>query len=170
MVSATRKSIKMSAPLPIDPLDEPIIQLGHAIDEFLATNVDFEKATPTNSLAGVKRNLLKHYRTVVRADKEFDQGLRQVQSLGSTILDLTDDQHIVGPVTDLIRLTSEIRAEIGQLKLALRDKVSVWRLMGVSVLMKNATSSLNPRMAQIAAERDKLTAYYLLRMPPRDSA
>lgn len=153
----------MNGPFPQRaPLGDLIVQLGDAINGFVATDVELDEAAPTSSLVGVKRNLLQHFKKILRADRELGERLQLVRSIGSAILELTRDPNISGPVTKLIQATSSIQADVEQCSSDLKERMTLWRLFIASSGMAHALSDSDPRIEAIVAERDNLIAYYLL--------
>lgn len=170
----------MSAPLPKDPLDEPIARFVAAVKHFLdkeKVEVESPKQVRIQNVLDVmlvweelKRHLGRVHQALVGAEPEAKERLQTIVSLGSVVIGLTDDPHIVGPVEDLVRMASEEQAEIGNFIERLGKATS---LPAVLQLLSEATgfgSRGVARRNEIATTLDALTAYYLLQMPPRDSA
>lgn len=176
-------SCPMSAPLPKDPLDEPIAEFVRAVDEFLSMKLDLEPPDqiaplgPNSSWEDVKRVweeskrvIRKAHASFVGVQPEVTERLELVAVKGSIVLELTDDPHIVGPINDLMRLMSEVRAEISRLESTLGKAASVLGFVTLILEMAGLKTRLVPLSAQIVAARDALIAYNLMRTPPRDSA
>jgi hypothetical protein len=173
----------MPAPQPKDPLDDPIAEFVRAVDEFLSMKLDFEPpqqiapAGPDGSWEDVKRvweegkgAIRKAHASFVGVQPEITERLEVVAAKGSVVLELTDDPHIVGPVNDLMRLMSEVRAEINRLESTLGKAASVLGFVSLILEAVGLKTRLVPLSAQIVAARDALIAYNLMRTPPLDSA
>ena len=154
-----------------------------AVDEFLSMKLDFEPPDqiaplgPNSSWEDVKRVweeskrvIRKAHASFVGVQPEITERLELVAVKGSIVLELTDDPHIVGPINDLMRLMSEVRAEISRLESTLGKAASVLGFVTLILEMAGLKTRLVPLSAQIVAARDALIAYNLMRTPPRDSA
>jgi hypothetical protein len=173
----------MSAPLPKNPLDDPIAEFVRAIDEFLSMNLDFdtpppiEPAGPNPTWADIqrvwedaKRAIRRAHASFVGVQPEVTERLEVVTVKGAVVLELTDDPHIVGPVNDLMELMVEVRAVITKLESTLGKAASVLGFVTLILEVVGLKARLVPLSARIVAARDNLIAYNLMRQPPRDSA
>jgi hypothetical protein len=173
----------MSAPLPKDPLDEPIAEFVRAVDEFLSMNLDFDTPPPIEP-AGLnptwafiqrvwedaKRAIRKAHASFVGVQPEVTERLEVVTVKGAVVLELTDDPHIVGPVNDLMELMVEVRTVITRLESTLGKAASVLGFVTLILEVVGLKARLVPLSARIVAARDALIAYNLMRTPPRYSA
>ena len=168
-------SVSMTAPLPIDPLDEPLHEFVEAVKYFLTFNVDpLEQPTfnPADDIRRkweeAKRHLTEFHGVVVNAEPEIDRRHRLIAETGRAVLPLTNDRQIDGPVRDLMKMASADRADLRILKRRIGKAGSVF---GFSALVV-ATVQIGPRMVQrrqqMIVKLDELTTYYLWQMPPRE--
>jgi hypothetical protein len=172
----------MSAPLPKEPLDEPIMRFVTAVKEFLAIKpADVDPPTQTaktqNPLDDLKRSweegkrhLRRCHEALVGAEPEVDERLQRIVSVGSEVISLTDDPHIVGPVESLVRLASEERVDVGNIISRFGQATSVLTVLTLLAESLGFRTRSATRGKEIATTLDALTAYYLLEMPPRDTA
>lgn len=170
----------VTSPHPKDPLDDPIAHFVRAVDEFLATNLDFEpppQASNEGGLEALKRNweelkraIRKIHASIAGAQPEFTERLRLIAARGVVVLDLTDDPYIVNPVNDLMRMASELRADIDKLETILGKATSILGVVVMVLEMAGIKARITPLQSQIAAARDDLIAYNLMRTPPPESA
>ncbi|MDQ2636338.1 MAG: hypothetical protein M3Y83_05610 [Actinomycetota bacterium] len=169
----------MSNPLPEDPLDDLITRFVAAVNHYLdkeQLSVDPPVLSTTqNPLADIVRSWLriKHYfgrahEAVVNAEPEARERLQNIGTLGSEILMLTDDPHIVGPVTDLVRLASDEQSDITSLVSRMGRATSVWTFLTFVAEASGLVPRNDARRKAISTELDSLTAYYLVQMPPRE--
>lgn len=170
----------MSAPLPKDPLDEPIARFVTAVNEFLAMKADVDPppkhrtGNPLEDLqqnwAEFKRHLGRCHEALVGAQPEVAERLEAIVSVGCEIKALTDDPNIVTPVNDLVRMATEERAEIGNIIPRIGNATSFPTVMALIGELLGLGSRSVTRRQEIARRLNDLTAYFLMRTPPRDSA
>ena len=172
----------MSAPLPKDPLDEPITRFVTVVNEFLAVKAaDIDPPEPQTktqnpiedikrSWEELKRQLRKCHEVLVGAEPEVDERLQTIVSVGSEVIALTDDTHIVGPVENLVRMATEQRVDIKNAATRLGEATSVLTVLAVFADLAGIGKRAATRKEEIATALDDLTAYYLLQMPPGDSS
>lgn len=176
-------STVMNAPLPKDPLDEPIAEFVQATDRFLSMNLDFDSpppikpAGPNPTWADIqrvwedaKRALRKAHASFVGVQPEVTERLEVVTAKGAVVLELTDDPNIVGPVNDLMGLMEEVRTVITKLESTLGKAESVLGFVTLILEVAGLKTRLVPLSARIRVARDSLIAYNIMRQPPRDSA
>lgn len=168
----------MSAPLPDDPLDDLITQFVASVNRFLDRE-DFKvdpPAPPRNILdllrigETIKRQVGKMHQVWSGAEPEVKERLQSVISLGSAVIDLTDDRFIVGPVEALVRMASEEQVAIGSMIERMGGVSSFGDGMQLILELTGFTMQNDERRKAISAELDSLTAYYVLQLPPRDPA
>lgn len=116
-----------------------------------------------------KRHLRRCHTVMVGAEPEVDERLQRIISLGAEVVALTDDPHIVNPVETLVRLATELRADIGNIIARLGQATSIWTFLTLLGELVGFRTRAVERTENIAATRDSLTAYYLLQMPPNDN-
>lgn len=171
----------MPAPQPKDPLDDPIARFVTAVNDFLVIRADVgpppTRSRTQNPIDDLMRNwealkahLRKCHAALVGAEPEVDERLQRIVSVGNEILDLTDDVLITTPVQDLVRMASEERNEIRNVIARLGDATSVPTVLALVGELVGVSSRTKERHLQIARTLDALTAYFLIRMPPQDSA
>lgn len=172
----------MSAPLPKDPLDDLIAEFVTAVNEFLAFKAaDVDPPMPPTktqnpiedikrSWEELKRQLRKCHEVLVGAEPEVDERLQKIVSVGSEVIALTDDRHIVCPIEDLVRMATEQRVDIKNAAKRLGDATSILTVLALLGELAGFGQRAVSRKKEIATTLDALTAYYLLQMPPRDSA
>ena len=110
----------MSAPLPKDPLDDLIAEFVTAVNEFLAFKAaDVDPPMPPtktqNPIEDIKRsweelgsgNSASATRCSWVLYQKSTNGWQKIVSVGSEVIALTDDRHIVCPIEDLVRMATE---------------------------------------------------------------
>jgi hypothetical protein len=166
---------------PKDPLDDPITRFVNAVNEFLDFKVEDIAPTKPASTGDpvedikrgwdeVKRLLRKGYDKLVGARPEVDGMLERIVSTGSEILGMTDDEHIVVPVQNAVRLASDERIEIERMTTWMGKATSIGGVTALMLELLGFGNRSKPRREQIANELNDLTAYYLMRTPPPKSA
>lgn len=177
----------MSTPLPKDPLDDPITRFVAAVNAFL----EFKAADlpgplpepptkPQNLIEAIanlkqtweeaKRHLRKIHVALVGAEPDVDERLQSIISVGAEVVALSDDRHIIGPVEDVVRMATEHRADIKSAVTRLGEATSLPTVLAVFKDLAGFGERGTARKKKIATALDSLTAYYLLQMPPEDSA
>jgi hypothetical protein len=169
----------MSAPLPNDPLDNPIAEFVQAIDEFLSMNLDFDTpppiqpAGPNPTWADIQRvwedckhAIRKAHTSFVGVQPGITERLEVVGVKGAVVLDLTDDPHIVGPVNELVELMVEVRGVIDHMGSVLGKAASVFGFIALVLEYAGLKDRIVPLSARIVAARDALIAYNLMRPRP----
>jgi hypothetical protein len=161
----------MTFPRPIEPLDDPITEFLRAIDDFVEFKVEEEQQTQQQTtLEDIKRHIQKSYALLVGAKPEIDGRLDRILAIGATVVSLTDDPFIVGPVGDLAGILSEYRADIERATSWMARVTSGWGVFGLGLKLLGYQSRKTSRLQQIAAKKDDLEAYYLMQLPPCDPA
>ncbi|WP_163731725.1 hypothetical protein [Mycobacterium gallinarum] len=171
----------MPAPNPQDPLDDPISRFVAAVNEFLAIKADVDPLprqprtqNPIDDLMRnweeFKRHLRRCYEAMVGAQPEVAQRLEQIISVGNEIKALTDDPNIVSPVDGVVMRAIDERAEIGNFIPRLANATSFPTVMSMIGELAGVGKRTVTRRKEIAAKLNDLTAYFLLRPPPRESA
>jgi hypothetical protein len=170
----------MSAPLPIDPLDEPITEFVTAVNGFLAMKADVDPplkhntGNPVQDLQQnweeIKRHIRRCHEALVGVQPEVAQRLDAIVLVGSEINALTDDPNIVNPVNAVVMRATDERAEVGNIIPRMANATSFPTVMSLLGELLGLGTRTITRRKEIASSLDALTAYYLLRMPPRDSA
>src|SRR5260370_24673973 len=105
-------SSSMSAPLPKDPLDDPIARFRAAVEEFLAMKADLDPPTKHNTGNPLqdlmqnwdefKRHIQRSREALIGRQPEIAQRLESIISVGCEIKTLTDDPNIVNPVNAVV--------------------------------------------------------------------
>ncbi|PVA74273.1 hypothetical protein [Mycobacteroides abscessus] len=174
----------MPAPQPKDPLDDPIAEFVQAIDDFLSVNLNFDTPPPIDRTGpnkttwadiqraweDLKRALRKAHASLVGVQPEVMERLEVVATTGATVLELTEDPCIVGPVNDLLALMEEMRTVITRLESTLGKAASVLGVLALLFEAAGLKSRLDPLSSRIATARDNLIAYNLMRPHPPESA
>jgi hypothetical protein len=177
----TRKKVTtVATPQPKDPLDDPIARFVTAVNEFLALKRDVDpppKHSTGNALQDLmqnweefKRHIRRCHEALVGAQPEVAERLEAIVSVGCEIKALTDDPNIVNPVDGVVIRAMDERAEIGNIIPSMANATSFPAVMSlIGELLGLGTRTIN-RRKEIANMLNDLTAYFLLRPPPRDSA
>ncbi|OSC26725.1 hypothetical protein B8W69_16115 [Mycobacterium vulneris] len=170
----------MPAPQPKDPLDDPIARFVTAVNEFIAMKRDVDPPSKHNTGNPIqdlmqnwqefKRHIQRCREALVGAQPEVAQRLEQIISVGREIKALTDDPNIVNPVDAVVIRATDERAEIGNIIPRMANATSFATVMSLIGELFGLGTRTVTRRKEIAKALDDLTAYFLLRMPPRDSA
>lgn len=118
----------------------------------------------------LKRHIQRCREVLVGAQPEVAQRLEQIISVGCEIKQLTDDPNIVNPVDAVVIRATDERAEIGNIIPRMASATSVATVMSLFGDLLGLGSRTVTRRKEIAKALNDLTAYFLLRPPPRDSA
>lgn len=170
----------MSAPLPKDPLDDPVARFVTAVNEFLAMDANVDPAPKHNTgnplqdlmqnWEEFKRHIQRSREALIGAQPERHERLEAIVSLGTEIKALTDDPFIVNPVNGVVIRATDERAEFGNIIPRMANATSFPTVMSlIGDLLGFGTRTI-ARRKEIADMLNDLTAYFLLRPPPRDSA
>ena len=170
----------MSAPLPKDPLDDPITRFVTAVNEFLAMKADVDPPPKHNTGNPIddlmrnweefKRHLQRCREALLGAEPEVAQRLESIISVGNEIKALTDDPNITAPVDSVVMRAIDERADIGNIITRLANATSLPTVLSMIVDLAGFGKSSLTRRREIVVMLNNLTAYFLLRPPPRDSA
>ena len=170
----------MSAPLPKNPLDDPIARFVTAVNEFLAMKADVDPppkhrtGNPWDDLQRnweeFKRHIRRCHEALVGAQPEVAQRLENIISVGCEIKALTDDPNIVNPVDGVVMRATDERAEIGNIIPRMANATSFPTVMSLIGELLGLGTRTVTRRKEIATKLNDLTAYFLMRTPPRDSA
>lgn len=174
----------MPAPLPADPLDDLITYFVNAVNDFLYAALDEgieppENPAPTGNLLAdlqrgwdeSKKRLGKFHEVLVGAEPAVDERLQAIIETGSDVVAMTEDAFIVGPVEELVRLAAEHRVDIGNLIARLGNaKSSFLKMLVLWGELVGITPQVSARLQEMLIQRDALTSYYLMQMPPKDPA
>lgn len=172
----------MNARLPKDPLDDPIAEFVQAVDSFLSMNLDLETPAPiaSNPNGGLdevkrvweegKKALRRLHVSFTGVQPEVTERLDAISAKGSIVLSLTEDPHIIDPVNELMGLASEVRGLNDRLGSALGKAESVLGFVFLFLELAGIKTRLEPLSARIAAARDNLISYNLMRARPDEPA
>lgn len=174
----------MPAPLPADPLDGLITYFVNAVNDFLYIALDEEieppeEPAPTgNPFADIqrgwgesKRRLGKFHEVLVGAEPVVDERLQAIIETGSDVVEMTEDPFIVGPVEELVRLAEEHRVTLGSIITRIGiAKSSFLKVLALWGELVGITPQVTARLQEMLIQRDALTSYYLMQMPPKDPA
>jgi hypothetical protein len=171
----------MSIPLPKDPLDDPIARFVTAVNEFLAikaTGVDPPQQIKTGNFMHdltqnweeFKRHLGRCHTALVGAQPEVAQRLEAIISVGREIKALTDDPNIVNPVNGVVTRATDERAEVGSIIPRIGNATSFPTVMSLIAELLGFGTRSATRRKEIADLLNDLTAYFLMKPPPRESA
>lgn len=171
----------MPAPRPIDPLDDPISRFCTAVNAFLAMSVDVD---PPVKISGsqnpfehiqrnweeFKRHIQRSREALIGVQDERLERLEAILSVANEIKALTGDPYIVSPVDGVAMRATDERAEFGNIIPAMSSATSVPTVLAlIGELLGFGTRTI-ARRQEIAKLLNDLTAYYLMKSPPRDSA
>lgn len=171
----------MPTPRPIDPLDDPIYRFVAAVNAYLAVTANVDPPAKIsgsqNPLEHIQRNWDEFKRHIQRSREallgmqdERREHLETIVSIGVEIKALTDDPCIVNPVDGVVVRATDERAELGNIIPHMANATSVPTVMSlIGELFGFGTRAL-ARRREITKMLDDLTAYFLLRPPPRQSA
>lgn len=171
----------MAQPPPIDPLDEPISQFVVKVNEFLAIKAKVDPPPKKDGTGNflqdlvqnweeIKRHIRRSYEATVGVQPEVAQKLDDILSLGNRIKALTDDPFVVNPVDGVVIRVTEERTEIGNIIPTMANATSIPTVMSLMGELLGFGTRTVARRKEITELLTDLTAYYLLRLPPRESA
>ncbi|MEZ0362327.1 hypothetical protein ACAG26_01290 [Mycobacterium sp. pUA109] len=171
---------EMNAPLPKDPLDDPISRFVTAVNEFLALNADVDPAPKHNTgnplqdlmqnWEELKRHIQRAREALIGTQDERRERLETIVSVGTEIKALTDDPYIVNPVDGVVTRATDERAEFGNIIPSMAKATSIPTVLSLLGELLGFGTRTITRRKEIADLLNDLTAYFLLRPPPRDSA
>lgn len=167
----------MSAPLPKDPLDDPIARFVTAVNEFLtikSVEVDPPQQIKTGNFMHdltqnweeFKRHLGRCHTALVGAQPEVAQRLEAIISVGNEIKSLTDEVDIVNPVNGVVTRVTDERAEIGSIIPRIGDATSFSTIMSLIGELLGFGNRSVERRKEITKLLNDLTVFFLLRPPP----
>ncbi|BBY34711.1 hypothetical protein BST33_15490 [Mycolicibacter minnesotensis] len=157
---------------PTKPLDGLITQFRSTVNSFLDRE-DFavEPPVPTRRIPVLqvfKRQFSKAHLVWSNAEPRLRRQLQEISALGSAIVEIADDQFIVGPVREVMQRASEEQTDLSRIT----DQMGQADSNGATVLLifKRTGFEMRTELRRkaITAALDSLTAYYVLQMPPRE--
>lgn len=179
-LSAERTTMS-AVPNPSHPLDDALTRFVAAVNDFLTINPHAEIEPPAqltrsgNAFLDIqqgweelKRQLGRIHHVLVGAEPEVDERLQAIVMTGAEVIELTDDPFIIRPVEEIIRLVGEHRGDIGSIVTRFGNATSFWNVLALAGELFGLSPQMSARVQEIRAQLDRLTAYYILQMPPQE--